>query len=303
MLSTLRFEAYSNTNDVFVRIPQELGGQNYFERHPEDDGQNRFRLQTAARARYSEFEYIACSLGQLTKLCDWTGIVEILSVEEMKDDPDRIALSLKIEKTFFGRINESNIEVYPAWRKHPVPTSDRIISEGGYVPEWHNRFKKGDRLLVFFAVDDQENSTPIRKIKGKWEILTLHFDFEKPPAGRDKSTPLKMLYGVGGARMLENEAVENALVEAVNGYLATLRKEQKNPDDYYSLLRRLVLSPVLRIKEDAKSDLVNFLNSCPSFDLNRIFVDKNIDDTLKDYIRHILIPDRERQETKQEKEE
>jgi len=42
--------------------------------------------------------------------------------------------------------------------------------------------------------------------------------------------------------------------------------------------------------------MLNFLKSCPSFDLNRVLGDTNIDESVKDYVRLILMPSRQYQE-------
>ena len=55
-------------------------------------------------------------------------------------------------------------------------------------------------------------------------------------------------------------------------------------------MRELSLSPVKRISDDAKTDLANFLRSCPSFDLKRALEDEKIDEGVKDCVRLILLP-------------
>ncbi len=94
------------------------------------------------------------------------------------------------------------------------------------------------------------------------------------------------MIGLGSAE------TERVFVAATEGYLQVLRRESRGAERYYALLRQLVLSPECRIKEDARSDLLKFLRSCSSFDLDRVLADENIDEGIKDYIRLILRPGR-----------
>jgi hypothetical protein len=48
-------------------------------------------------------------------------------------------------------------------------------------------------------------------------------------------------------------------------------------------------SPIPRIKEDARSDMLDLLRTS-SFDLKKVVDDEKIDDGLKDYVRYILMP-------------
>lgn len=92
---------------------------------------------------------------------------------------------------------------------------------------------------------------------------------------------------------LDDEKRSAAYVTAVTGYLRHLQDQRHNVDVYYVFLKELMHSPISRIKDDARSDFVNFLRTCPSFDLNRVLEDKNVDDGIKEYVRLILLPSRQ----------
>jgi len=94
----------------------------------------------------------------------------------------------------------------------------------------------------------------------------------------------------GGVRYLDTPEVTTNYLNAVNGYLRELRLKKRNADDYYSFLADIIQSPVQSIREDARSDLIYFVETCPSFNKSRILVDNRVDEALKFWINRDTIP-------------
>jgi hypothetical protein len=85
--------------------------------------------------------------------------------------------------------------------------------------------------------------------------------------------------------------------DAVTGYVKELRSSERDAESYYALLRRLVQSPVQRIREDARSDLMLLIrHGPPSFDIKRVLTDDNIDEAIKYWVEHDILPAREKKE-------
>jgi hypothetical protein len=74
-------------------------------------------------------------------------------------------------------------------------------------------------------------------------------------------------------------------------------QEKRDPDKFYVFLRPLVNSPIWRIRQDAKEDLLWLWGELgpEHFDLKRVLDDPELDwDLGKDYVRYIAIPEREK---------
>jgi hypothetical protein len=224
---------------------------------------------------YHNEEALACrfnTLGQLVKLCDSISVARVTEVEDAssisatKRLVPNIKLTINAETNLLGHLDRDGLSLIVQWwdRKR--------------LPQ------KGDRWLVFITSEDHRVNM----------FDAMKWDFDKTKVqGKTLDTAIVMGHS-RGAIDLDGGKTESDILAATAGYLQNLRQQKWDADKYYALLRELVLSPDQRIKDDAKTDLVNFLRSCPSFDLNRALDDKKIDEGIKDYVRLVLQPQREK---------
>lgn len=232
------------------------------------------------------------TLGQLIKLSDSVSIVKVVDVEDVGPElPARrqvpnIKLTIQAETNLLDRLDQRDLSLTVHWwdRKR--------------IP------KKGDRWLVCITHEDYRITM----------LDTMQWDFDKsksqskpkdatliPRQSRsaldlsDGETGCHILGQSRGAINLCDSKTEREFLAAATGYIMNLRQQRRDAEKYYSLLRGLIRSPVSRIQDDAKIDLLNFLKTCPSFDLNRIIDDDTMDDGIKEYVRLILQPSRQSQ--------
>jgi hypothetical protein len=284
--------AHACADDIPVNIPPELGGISYTNCTHKEADDVRSRHQAALGARYSEFAYIASSMGQLVKACDWAGVVEIVNIVAPKETSSNqcLKITFKPESTLFGDKRVEEFTCYTEWWDLSAFLRDsRLLLEGAFIAEWYRRPKQGDRLLIFLTSLDYD-----RLLMPK-EFIALRFDFMPNrvlPA--NQKSPLKIIRGGGfGTRQFDDKKTEDAFLDAARGYFRVLRERERVPEDYYELLRSLARSPIPRIREDARSDMVIFLRFT-SFDLTRVMNDESVDEGIKTYIRTILLPDRDK---------
>lgn len=123
----------------------------------------------------------------------------------------------------------------------------------------------------------------------------LGFDWEKPPAD-PAALPAAPFKDGPCLLFLDTPELSNAYIDVVSQYLQILRQEKRDPDRFYVFLRSLVRSPFLRIRQDAREDMLRLLGSYgpDRFDLKRAQADPELMDFFKDYIRYIAIPQREK---------
>jgi hypothetical protein len=142
---------------------------------------------------------------------------------------------------------------------------------------------EGERLLVFLAEKNLSRSEEF--------ILWDYMRKGKQEKHSDRFFVFGDSYNVIS---LEDKQQKDAFLTSVSGYVKNLRRGSLDEEEYYLFLIKHMDSPCVRIKEDAISDMVKFLNSVSlSFDLNRIPADANIDEGIKNYVRLFLIPERE----------
>lgn len=223
---------------------------------------------------YHNEEDLACrfnTLGVFVKLCDSISVVKVVDVEDVssksanKKQAPIIKLTINAETNILGHLDRGGLSLNVQW--------------------WdRKRFpQKGDRWLVFITREDQESNM----------LDAMKWDFDKTKVkGKCKDADFVLGQSRGAIDLIDNKE-EVEYVAATAGYLQNLRQQKWDEKNYYALLRGLVISPVKRIRDDAKTDLVNFFRSCSTFDLNRALADDNIDDGIKEYIRLILQPSRE----------
>jgi hypothetical protein len=218
------------------------------------------------------------TLGRLVKMCDTVAIVRVTKVEGVDNIPDhrlsvRIAVTYSAERVIFGTPRKEEETVRFSWldrRKRPLPC-------------------KGDRWLAFICDDDQSINI---FIAGDWRFNKA----EHPVKGYE--SPIFVAPAVIGESLgvitLDGGERERGILAAVDDFLLNLRGGDRDQERYYACLLRLLRSPVQRVSDDAQHDLLNFIRYDPSFDTNRILADDNIPEGIKDYVRLILIPDREK---------
>lgn len=105
---------------------------------------------------------------------------------------------------------------------------------------------------------------------------------KKPPEG------LFLLGQDRGVITFGGEEELSEYLAALDGYLRHLPHRKENPEPYYVFLRSLLKSPNPRIKEDARSDIIELTRSCPAFDVEQVLNDDAIDDGIKNYLRYLL---------------
>ena len=276
-LLLMSFQAKAERADVVVRLPPELDMPVPKPLSPEEREQKEIRERINKKLPYNnDASGSLGTLGQLTKLCDWVFVGKVVDAKGNKvaagakeEFLGEVSVTLNIETNLFGQTRNKRIVVTPNWW------------ETWRVP------KAGDRMLVFLAKERYD----------EYVFDVIKFDFDKARfKGETNKGPIVVrecrgMIGLGSAE------TERIFVAATEGYLQVLRRESRDAERYYALLRQLVLSPECRIKEDARSDLLKILRSCPSFDLDRVLADENIDEGIKDYVRLYLKPQQERKKT------
>ena len=225
-------------------------------------------------------------LGQMAKQCDGIFIGKVTKVRLENNEPEpeymnktaflirEVDLTFGVETNLFGRLKNKDAVFNMEWM------------EGSALA-----LTNGMRMMVFYA---RGYSVDI------WNRPALNFDWVKPEEN-PKAKPV-ILNNSSGLRILDDPVAERFYIQTVDEYMQLLRREKRDVDKYYAMLRRQIKSPVWRIREDAREDLRTLFRRPPaSFDLNRVFDDPEIDDLLKDYIRYVVFPARERQKTEQPK--
>ena len=223
-------------------------------------------------------------LGQLAKMCDGVfigtvGKAHYRSPEDEKgvhkDHVVDVTLTFRVETNLFGRVTGGTVSIPMQWHegKENVP-------------------QPGMRILVFYSrgFTIPKNSFPIRE--------SYVFDWQKPPETPKVAPTVIVWENSFSIRIIDSPETEKAYIEAVAGYLRLLRREARDPVKYYEFLRPLVNSPVWRIRQDAREDLMNLLGlplDPARFDVRRVLDDSSLDWALgKDYVRYIAIPAHEK---------
>ena len=244
------------------------------------------------------------TLGQLSKTCDYVVVGKVAAVKSApsKKPPSfDVLIELDVEDVLFGDIPfrwflpSKRISITGHWPKDG--NYDMLVERRDIIPhrDWNKkkRPKRGDKLLMFLF------NTPdilIEDDAGSWNVF--RFDFKKKETARQAMYNLAIGNWGSGVRCLDTPENTTNYVSAAKGYLTELRGKERDAESYYSLLRHLVLSPIPSIREDARSDLMYFIQYWPAFDLQRLLSDTNIDEAIKYWVEHDIIPKREAQEMK-----
>ena len=274
---------WTEEGDVAIKLPEDLMPTPKPLSEAEKQRQDKEMAHSALTERLNQklpyhkmFDDVTCrffTLGQLVKLCDSISLVKVVDIEDIgsksatKRLVPNIKLTINAETNLLGHLDRDGLSLIVQWwdRKR--------------LPQ------KGDRWLVFITSEDHRVNM----------FDAMKWDFDKTKVRGELKDAAFVLGQSRGAIDLSDSKTESGLLAATTGYLQNLRQQKWDADKYYALLRELVLSPDQRIKDDAKTDLVNFLRSCPAFDLERVLEDKNVDDGIKDYVRLVLLPPRQPQ--------
>jgi hypothetical protein len=262
--------AATDPEDIRVDLPEEL--------MPKPKPRTEYeRKQDILRARVnSKLPYMyrgdlaLGTFGQLSKLCDNVIVGKVINVTEDQTESavKLLEITFGVETNLFGAVSNKTI-------KANLRDANRIV----------NFAKHGDRILVFLANDICVNDI----------YDAIAFDFKKTSSQVKTNGISHVVCDERGVFALKDDVMERELLVAAEGYLSALRREKRNAEQYYNLLRKLMVSPIPRVKEDARSDMFLLISKDKSFDLQRLLEDKNIDDGIKDYVRLILLPSRQPQ--------
>ena len=246
----------------------------------------RNRVEARPYLRAFGLNWFLLTLGQLTKQCDGVFIGVMSNVKGI-DEEDKLKLKrgigltmeieFQVETNLFGSVPSATVTIPVLW-----------CDGEEQVPE------KGVRVLVFYA---QGYTIDV------WNKAVRKFDWEKPPAKTDAPPAMLLEKLSSSVRVLRTADLERTYIGTVDGYLRLLRREKRDPDKYYAYLRTLVKSPVWRIRQDAREDMLNLLGyyGPDRFDLQRALDDPELMDIFKDYIRYIAIPGREKRHAEAQK--
>jgi hypothetical protein len=261
--------------DIEATVPEWLNLPKVKQITPEEKQQNELREHVLRNLPYYMDYRALTTLGQLSKLCDraFVGKMVKLNTKKLKKPfgenvnilQGDIDVTFQVETNLFGQFSNKPVKI-TVWWSGPQ----------------NGELELGKRTLVFF--------TKTKHLTTELGIQRFDFDNTKFAGGTQQGAFL--VEGPAGLVPLDGGESETALLNAATGYLQVLRREKRDPEKYYILLRQLVLSPVPRIWDDAENDLAVLLRDVPSFDLFRVLADENIDDTIKDYVRFILLPER-----------
>lgn len=227
------------------------------------------------------------TLGQLTKMSDYVAAVRVVSVNAITNEfGDNLSMSVDMDIVLFGKIPDKTITVTARWG---IDWETMGLATTRYY-EWTYRPppKPGDRLLLFmtagFAKDPYSRIVFDRPpgVPPDPPPAEVNFGFRK--VGVPVQGSYHLLYWEGGSRYLDTPENTTNYLNAVKGYLHELRGEKRDAESYYSLLAELIQSPIQSIREDARSDLMYLIESCPSLDKQRILSDDRIDEAIKYWI-------------------
>lgn len=239
---------------------------------PEQIEKNQMQARIRMKLPYTaRGDYMLGSLGQLSKLCDWVVIGKIVSVKQdlCEERHAPTLVTLNVETNLYGKVSGNQITVHLDWWE------SRIIP-----------YRKNDRALVFISKENY----------GQIPYDALMLDFDKNKSGCSSFDLPVVVGGERGFIMLDGGGLEKELLTAVDGYLTTMRREKRERKAVYTVLRKLVLSSVDRVRDDARSDIVVLLRQTPLNEIKEVLADTNIDNDIKEYVRLVLIPDGEKKQ-------
>jgi hypothetical protein len=208
-----------------------------------------------------------CTIGQISKMCDYAAVGKVVSVVPDKSNDEYqsvVTFTLNVEAVLFGDMPIPHGRFFPS-RK--ISVTGLWVTDANYesrknsqmvTRRWglQKRPKPGDRLLVFLSSEQGDDSFMVKNREHE-----LQFDFQqKEPAQRGVYYLARAYFG---ARHLNTPEKNTSYLEAAKGYLKELRGGERDAESYYALLRRLAKSPVERIREDARSDLMMLIQHGP----------------------------------------
>ncbi len=222
------------------------------------------------------------TLGQLIKLSDSVSVVKVTDVEGVGSESEPKRLASGVDRLIMGAETNSLVPNLKVTIRAETNLLDHLDFHClTLTVHWWDRKRipqKGDRWLVCIMHED-----PSINMFG-----AMMWNFDKTKFRGASKDSLLIIGQSRGAIDLFDSETERELLAAATGYLMNLRRQKWDAEKYYSLLRGLTRSPVMRIQNDAKIDLLDFLKTCPSFDLNRVLEDDTMDDGIKEYVRLIL---------------
>lgn len=210
------------------------------------------------------------TFGQQVKFCDWVIVGKVSRIErggaEDKDYP--VSLTLNVETNLFGKLPQDSVTL--SLMKWHFDAKDEDLAA-----KLRQEYNIGDRFLVFI-------------VRGRAPVLLdiMKFTFEKPAHKMEQGDQPTLLRDSLGVIELKGGAAEREILEAVDGYLACLRMGNRDAEKYYQLLRWLEHSNVERIRDNAKSDLVNLLSS--PLIAEKVLTDETVDVGIRKYARFAL---------------
>ena len=208
------------------------------------------------------------TFGQQAKLCDWVIIGKVSHVEKGGGKDYPITLTLGVETNLFGALPQDCVTLrLMKWRFD--------AKDADLAAKVSQEYRIGDKFLVFL-------------IRGRVPVLLdiMTFMFNKPTHKKEFGDQPTLLYDSLGVIGLKGGSAEQEVLTAADGYLTCLRREKRDVEKYYQLLTRLANSPVERIMDDAKTDLVN-LFSIPSI-AEKAFSDEAVDVGVRRYAKFAL---------------
>jgi len=240
------------------------------------------RLEARPYYRMMGVSIFRTTLGQLSKQCDGVFIGEIIDVGKL-DDKDRaeiargIALSVEItfqiETNLFGSLSKETVTIPMLWMEYK-----------------ENLPEIGLRVLVLYGQGYNI---------GFWDVAASKFEWIKPPTNPKLSPRMLFEDYSTSLRILKTPAIEKTYINTVHGYLQIFREEKRSPIKYYEFLKPLTKSPIWRIRQDAREDMLSLLRheGADMFDLKQVLDDPELMEFFKDYIQYIVIPARENRMT------
>lgn len=214
--------------------------------------------------------YGISTLGQLAKLCDAAVVGHVLEIKDVTATNRSCA---------FAHDYSLTVSAVSNLLAGQVASSLSLKYRQG---PWKVDVKSGDDVIVFLSRDEF-----------RFEWGSTAFDFVKKTSKQNR--PLSIMGESRGVLVLRKPCGSNEVFHVVTKYIELLRMSQRNADTYYGFLKKTIRSQNERLKRDGNSDLLNFLRTCKSFDLNRVLFDDTIDDNVKNYVRLVLIHERKKQ--------
>ena len=283
ILVSLVLAAYAQQTNRLYYSP-ELGGWIGIEgeeRKPTEEEIFRWKMLDALPYQAALPIHRHSTLGQHSKASDHIAVGKVISVKAITNSYwENVAVTLKLEEVLLGDLSSKMITVTGDW---PVDDEYGLCLRAGkpYIWNWKLRPKRGDRMLVYLL--DRSS------VRNYWDTRKFHVKKKET----EKTGLLHFAWGNMGVRYLDTPENTTNYLNAARAYIRELRGVKRDEESYYSLLRTLVRSPVQSIREDARSDLMFFIEFCPSFDARRVLADDNIDEAIKYWVEHDVLPGRE----------